>query len=61
MVIEKKMSAPKYYSANTAQLQEVKSLTRWQCEVNVVKRFKVIIFVSDLQSGVGHERISYSA
>lgn len=32
MVIEKKMSAPKYYSANTAQLQEVKSLTRWQCE-----------------------------
>ncbi|CAO3641074.1 unnamed protein product [Mucor hiemalis] len=32
MVIEKKISAPKNYSTSTTQLQEVKSLTRWQCE-----------------------------
>lgn len=41
MVIEKKLSAPKYYSAGTSQVQEVKSLTRWQCEVSIVNYLKL--------------------
>jgi hypothetical protein len=61
MVTEKKLETPKRFSSIQTGYDEIKATTRWQCEVSACYLFKVIIFEADLESGVGHKTISYSA
>jgi hypothetical protein len=46
MVIEKKMTAAKLFCSSEEQLKEVKSITRWRCEVKI--QMIIVIYEADL-------------
>lgn len=52
MVLEQKVGNPKYYFAEGEQIQEVRSVTRWKCVVNIIIFYRINeIFEADLRWG----------